>query len=563
MVVRPFRSVLPVLVLGLLLIRAGGVYAADGYPPSVAQRLATDGSKYKETFAYNGEEKWYTFKLTEPEAVKIELQRDTLKKDPEIDFYSVQSVDYGDYLWSIFPGFEWHKDRTRGDSFFMWPGTYYVRVRGKSSKGADRFLIGVTANSNLFIWDFSSLKNQLSTSDRKMTFQATCGGNPKEYRIGEDYSEDWKRFKSGQISADGTEFTNMEYKLSEGQGLKGLHLQVRDDRGFISETSYYNVLLFDRQALPVDGPAIKGHLDGHPASSDYEHWYAFTVTRSGDYRIELDHTIEAVTMQLYSADNFYWGMTGQVGTSPSVILLATLEPGNYFIEVGGNFRDDRLDGSGPYALRVASDDVRPVITSAFFNDGESETLGRSATLNFKYRGAPAWVMTSDAPDFRGASWAPFTSSTIPMTLSTGNGPKKVYIKFKDATGRASNVCGAMIYLNEPRRLVVNAAAMEAGSADGWATYFTFDVATAGDYSLNVKPGSIKKINVRLDKITPDGGSYIFGMWDEASFVKTATLEPGQYLVTIQGAFIQDGFADGFQRRSQWRSGKFKVQLTSH
>lgn len=47
-------------------------------------------------------------------------------------------------------------------------------------------------------------------------------------------------------------------------------------------------------------------------------------------------------------------------------------------------------------------------------------------------------MASEAWDFSGAEWVPFTSTAIPFTLSAGGGMKFVYLKIKDTKGRESD-----------------------------------------------------------------------------------------------------------------------------
>jgi hypothetical protein len=57
------------------------------------------------------------------------------------------------------------------------------------------------------------------------------------------------------------------------------------------------------------------------------------------------------------------------------------------------------------------------------------------------------VMISNDPNFAGASWQPFTSSTLAWTLDPGNGTKTVYSQYKTANGRISPVLSDSIEVN--------------------------------------------------------------------------------------------------------------------
>ncbi len=98
---------------------------------------------------------------------------------------------------------------------------------------------------------------------------------------------------------------------------------------------------------------------------------------------------------------------------------------------------------------------QPNVLPIFINDGASETKSLDVKITLTSEqvapngdgdniGQPVQVMISNAADFAGASWQPF-ASTIHWTLAPNGGTKTVYVKYRDAKGRAAAASDAIIF----------------------------------------------------------------------------------------------------------------------
>jgi hypothetical protein len=95
-------------------------------------------------------------------------------------------------------------------------------------------------------------------------------------------------------------------------------------------------------------------------------------------------------------------------------------------------------------------DTIPPQGSIVINNSDSYAVTASATLGITASdndgAAVIKMMLSNSSDFSGASWETF-SATRAWTLSTGEGTKTVYAKFKDASENESAVCSDTILLD--------------------------------------------------------------------------------------------------------------------
>ncbi|MDP2815967.1 MAG: SH3 domain-containing protein, partial [Rectinemataceae bacterium] len=95
---------------------------------------------------------------------------------------------------------------------------------------------------------------------------------------------------------------------------------------------------------------------------------------------------------------------------------------------------------------LPSDTTPPTNTSIIIAGGAAETASRSVVLHFTADGA-ANMAISNTSDFAGASWEAYIAKKE-WTLTSGNGIKTVYAKFKDAAGNVSSPVSDTITLNE-------------------------------------------------------------------------------------------------------------------
>lgn len=375
------------LALGFLIILTCGICAAQDFPPAQAQSLPADGSTIKGQLAKAGDANWYVIQVPEPASYKIELQGNTLK-DSQITIFWANGWEYrwDPRVWWTpqQPKDEKIKGRTRTIACFLGvPGqqsTFYVRVQAKKSRETGTYAIRLTCNKNLFVMDFSTLKNLAYTSDRKVAVQATCTGNPQDYKVYEENPEksDWHSFKIKKDPAGnpqpGTVYTTFDTNLSGDSGQKQLRFVVRDDQGFISESNSLSIRLKGVEALKVDGPEAWFRKFGHGGREDHEKWYTFKADKAGDYRIKLNGGVD---LFLYDAD----GLPGQLkNVFGGFDTVQNLKPGSYLIQVKCSIMDSLPEGNvynySDFSIQIVHYDGTRIITDLTINDGAEETSVR-------------------------------------------------------------------------------------------------------------------------------------------------------------------------------------------
>ncbi|CAG0946840.1 hypothetical protein ANRL1_03338 [Anaerolineae bacterium] len=99
--------------------------------------------------------------------------------------------------------------------------------------------------------------------------------------------------------------------------------------------------------------------------------------------------------------------------------------------------------------------AQPNVLPVFINDGASATNDANVRITLttedvasagdsaKVIGKPTEAQISNDADFAGATWQPFASQ-IKWTLSSGNGTKTVYVKYRDAKGRVTTASCSIV-----------------------------------------------------------------------------------------------------------------------
>ncbi len=98
--------------------------------------------------------------------------------------------------------------------------------------------------------------------------------------------------------------------------------------------------------------------------------------------------------------------------------------------------------------------AQPFVLPVFINNDDAETITRDVTITLTKEDVSSWgsigeitgVKISEDPSFAGVSWVSW-SQTKPLTLSSGNETKIVYVKFTDGTNEVTS--SDTIVLNEP------------------------------------------------------------------------------------------------------------------
>ena len=102
-------------------------------------------------------------------------------------------------------------------------------------------------------------------------------------------------------------------------------------------------------------------------------------------------------------------------------------------------------GGGGGGGSTPVDTTPPTSTSVVINNGAAATTTASVTLTLGAVGASTMIV-GNTSDFVGSSYVTYTTS-LAWTLTSGNGVKTVYAKFKDAAGNISGVVSDTITLD--------------------------------------------------------------------------------------------------------------------
>jgi hypothetical protein len=141
----------------------------------------------------------------------------------------------------------------------------------------------------------------------------------------------------------------------------------------------------------------------------------------------------------YSVDSNSWSSTGVIGTSSYSITTPTLIDGIHTIRVRatdsfGNTTDSNIYASDDFVV----DAIAPTGSIAI-NNGELVINNRNVLLTLTAidsRSVVTQMMVSQNATFVGSSWESY-SATKTFTLSTGEGVRTIYVKYKDAVGNVS------------------------------------------------------------------------------------------------------------------------------
>ena len=124
-----------------------------------------------------------------------------------------------------------------------------------------------------------------------------------------------------------------------------------------------------------------------------------------------------------------------------------LSDGEHTIYVRATDSNGNTTSSANYATdSFTVDTVPPTNNSLTINGGSEYTTNRTVTLALSSTGA-SQMMVSESASFSGASWETYSTSKS-FTLSSSDGTKTVYAKFKDAAGNESTAVSDSIVLDQ-------------------------------------------------------------------------------------------------------------------
>jgi len=208
-------------------------------------------------------------------------------------------------------------------------------------------------------------------------------------------------------------------------------------------------------------------------------------------------TIGAATISsiLYSVDSGSWVSTGVTGTSSFSIVVPALTDGSHTIRVRatdnyGNVSDSSLYGSTTFTI----DTTAPTSNSVSINSGATYSTSIGVMLTLASTGATQ-MMVSENSGFSGASWETYSTSKS-FTLSTGDGTKTVYVKFKDSVDNTSSSVSDTIILDTANPTLGSFVSPRDYTKDDNKPTLTFKKATdstsdISSYSVSLDSGKYK------------------------------------------------------------------------
>lgn len=209
--------------------------------------------------------------------------------------------------------------------------------------------------------------------------------------------------------------------LSVGDGTKTIYAEYQDDAGNISGT-VSDAIAYDATA-PASNSVVINSGDINTASASVLLTLASTDATSG--------TIE---MQVSESASFVGASWEAYATSKPLTLDST----NGTKTVYARFKDNAGNVSTGVSDTIVLDTVNPSGTMEI-NSGDAQTAVRNVVLTLSATDVTSGVdqmEVSENSDFSGASWESYAASKAFM-LSTVDGTKTVYARFKDAAGNIS------------------------------------------------------------------------------------------------------------------------------
>ncbi len=249
-----------------------------------------------------------------------------------------------------------------------------------------------------------------TTTSIDVALDNVCSRAPTEYMASENASF------AGAVWAD--YLTSPVFTLSVGDGPKTVYFKARNAGGesnTLSDT-------IDLVKLPeVLSLAINGGA-------------ATTASPS----VTLNNTCTNEPAEFQASEDS--GFSGAAWTPYDTAPAFELTPGNGVKTV--YFRTRNASGESD----TVSDSIElaqpPAVEAFSINGGDATTAAFTVVLDNACTHAPSEYIASESPTFAGATWQAYDTAPA-FTLSSGNGPKTVYFRVRNAYGESGDVSDAI------------------------------------------------------------------------------------------------------------------------
>jgi hypothetical protein len=264
------------------------------------------------------------------------------------------------------------------------------------------------AGSAPVVTSFKINAGALKTTKGTVTLNNTATNLPMYYMASEasDFSgSSWQPYT-----------TAPKFTLSAGSGTKTVYLKVQN--------------IFGESPEPAKSDTIEALA---PSVTSFKINVGAASTKNG--RVTLNNTAtNAPTHYMASEDSGFSGADWlSYSTAPKFNLSDGAGTKTVYFKVKNGFVESNVMSD-----TIVANGLSPVVTSFKINAGALKTTKGTVTLNNTATNLPMYYMASEASDFSGASWQPYTTAPK-FTLSAGSGTKTVYLKVQNIFGESSVV----------------------------------------------------------------------------------------------------------------------------
>jgi hypothetical protein len=274
-----------------------------------------------------------------------------------------------------------------------------------------------------------------TTTSTDVALDNVCSHDPTEYMASEDASF------AGAVWA--AYDTAPAFTLSMGDGQKTVYFKARNAGGesnTLSDTIDL-VKLPEVLSLAIDGGAA--------------------TTASPNVTLNNTCTNEPVEFQASEDSGFSGAAWMPYDSAPAFELSSVNGMKTVY------FRTRNASGES-VAVSDSIELAQPPVVDAFsINGGDATTAAFTVVLDNACTHTPSEYMASESPTFAGATWQAYDTAPA-FTLSSGNGPKTVYFRVRNAYGESGGVSDAITVsapLPEIISFVINMGATSTGSRD--------------------------------------------------------------------------------------------------
>ena len=345
------------------------------------------------------------------------------------------------------------------------------------------------------------------TNGRTVTLTLTAT-DASEMIISEDSGFTGAIYKAYASSAN--------FELSSGDGEKTVYVKYKDTLG--NETTE---LISDTITLDTAAPTVSlGSTAANPTNVS-----PIPVT------ITFSEAVSGFTAEDITVGNGLKGALNGSGNAYSINITAAGQ-GEVTVDVGGGAAQDGAGNGNTAAARLAItyDTLPPEGGSVSINGGAAYTNDTAVTLTLSAAGA-AKMMVSGSSGFTGAEYEDYAPGRS-FELSSGDGLKAVYVKFKDAAGNetAAAISDTIILDTQGPSVSLGSTAVSPTNASAIPVTIGFSEAVTGFTAEDIIIGNGSK-----GTLNGSGSAYSIDITPTAQ---------GEVTVDIGAGAAQDGAGNG-------------------